>query len=236
MNVANRVTLEDVARHAGVSRATVSRVVNSPETVSADALERTLKAIRELNYSPDRYARGLTGQRSQTIGLIFFEDVRSLFGTPFWGQVSNPIYERLVSRGFECNLIAMGSYDHAGSDRASIKVYRDFLNSRNVDGFILIGQPSTDFEASFAHTRIPMVMFGRPTFEESEIIYVDSDNQDGAIRAVEHLHGKGRRSIAMITGGMRMVASTARYAGYKDRKSTRLNSSHVKRSRMPSSA
>lgn len=214
--MANQVTLEDVAARANVSRATVSRVINAPNTVSKAALERTLKAITELNYSPNRHARALTGQRTQTIGLIFFEEVQSLFGTPFWGQIVNPIYENLVKEGFECNLIAQGSFNHNGIGESSIRFYANFLNSRNVDGFILIGQPSQEFEASFAHSHIPMIMFGRPSIEDSEIVYVDSDNQNGAIAAIEHLaKQKKRTKIAMITGSMHMIASQSRFNGYK---------------------
>jgi len=216
MYMSNQVTLEDVAKKAKVSRATVSRVINAPNTVSKPALERTLKAIKDLNYSPNRHARALTGQRTQTIGLVFFEEVKSLFGTPFWGQVVNPLYENIVQKGFECNLIAQGSFGHDGIGESKIRFYTNFLNSRNVDGFILIGQPSKEFEASFAHSHIPMIMFGRPAIEDSEIVYVDSDNQNGAVLAVEHLAiAKKRKRIGIITGGMHMIASEIRFAGYK---------------------
>ena len=66
------VTLEDVAKRAKVSRATVSRAVNNPDSVSPDALKRINKAIKDMNYIPNRHARALTGVRTQTIGLIFF--------------------------------------------------------------------------------------------------------------------------------------------------------------------
>lgn len=70
------VTLEDVAKRAKVSRATVSRAVNKPDSVSPDALKRINKAIAEMRYIPNRHARALTGVRSKSIGLIFFHDIK----------------------------------------------------------------------------------------------------------------------------------------------------------------
>ncbi len=95
------VTLEDVAKRAKVSRATVSRAVNSPESVSPDALKRINKAIKDMNYIPNRHARALTGVRTQTIGLIFFHDINTLFESAFWGHVINPIYEKLSALGYD---------------------------------------------------------------------------------------------------------------------------------------
>ena len=100
------VTLEDVAKRAKVSRATVSRAVNSPESVSPDALKRINKAIKDMNYIPNRHARALTGVRTQTIGLIFFHDINTLFESAFWGHVINPIYEKLSALGYDLQLIA----------------------------------------------------------------------------------------------------------------------------------
>ena len=209
------VTLEDVAKKANVSRATVSRVINTPDQVSDEIREKTIKAIRELNYSPNRHARALTGQQTKTIGLIFFEEINRLFATPFWGQVVNPIYEELSNAGFEVNLIAKGGMNLDNPGPQSIRLYADFLNSRNVDGFILMGQPNMEFEASFAHSHIPMVMFGSPHLPDSEIVHIDSDNEGGAIAAVEYLFQKGRRKIAVINGRMRIAAGPTRFNGYK---------------------
>ena len=105
------VTLEDVAKRAKVSRATVSRAVNKPDSVSPDALKRINKAIADMHYIPNRHARALTGVSSKSIGLIFFHDIKTLFYSSFWGHVINPIYEKLMSEGYELQIIAHSNLD-----------------------------------------------------------------------------------------------------------------------------
>ena len=213
------VTLEDVAKRAKVSRATVSRAVNTPESVSPDALKRINKAIADMHYIPNRHARALTGVRSQTIGLIFFHDIKTLFHTAFWGHVINPIYEKLSERGYDLQIIAHASKSDKPSSDFLTNEYADDIAEKiseyNVDGFIVVGQAPNNLETIFSRVRIPMIAFGAPLATTSTISWVDTDNKVGGKSAVEYLIKKKRKKIGMITGGLEQSWSVARFEGYK---------------------
>ncbi len=211
------VTLEDVAKRAKVSRATVSRAVNKPDSVSPDALKRINKAIAEMRYIPNRHARALTGVRSKSIGLIFFHDIKTLFYTSFWGHVINPIYEKLMSEGYELQIIAHSNLDENASVESD-----DYTNSisqeiseYHVDGFIVVGQTPRNLESIFNQIRTPVVAFGEPLFTSETVSWVDTNNIIGGRMAVDYLVSKKKKKIAIITGGLEEWWSLSRFEGYK---------------------
>lgn len=209
------VTLNDVAKLAKVSRATVSRVINTPEQVSPEVVVRTNLAIKELRYTPNRFARALTVGRTQSIGLVFFEDVRTLFTNPFWGDVLNAVYVSLAANNLSCNLIAQSSVLPIGGD-SNVDMYENFLSQGNSDGYIFFGQYPEFIEKKFGLAHMPIVIFGKPFFNNSEFSYVDTDNLGGAVKAVEYLASKGRKRIATVTGPTDSGGGFDRYLGYKN--------------------
>ena len=213
------VTLEDVALRAKVSRATVSRAVNTPQSVSPDALKRINKAIAEMHYIPNRHARALTGVRTQTIGLIFFHDIKTLFHTAFWGHVINPIYEKFNELGYDLQIIAHARKNSAESGEYSVNEYAEDIAEKiseyNVDGFIVVGQAPNNLESIFSKVRIPMIAFGAPLMSTSTVTWVDTDNKVGGKNAVDYLVSKKRKTIGMLTGGLEQSWSAARFEGYK---------------------
>jgi LacI family transcriptional regulator len=217
--VKENVTLEDVAKRAKVSRATVSRAVNNPDSVSPEALKRINKAIADMHYIPNRHARALTGVRSKTIGLIFFHDIKTLFFTAFWGHVINPIYEKLSEQGYDLQIIAHPRKNDKASSDFSGNEYADDIAEKisdyNVDGFIVVGQVPNNLENIFRQVRTPMIAFGAPLVTTSIISWVDTDNKVGGKSAVEFLVKKNRKKIGMITGGLEQSWSVARFEGYK---------------------
>lgn len=213
------VTLEDVAKRAKVSRATVSRAVNTPESVSPDALKRINKAIADMHYIPNRHARALTGVRTQTIGLIFFHDIKTLFGSVFWGHVINPIYEKLNVLGYDLQIIAHDRKSSGDPDSSPDIEYAEDIAGKisdyNVDGFIVVGQAPKNLESIFRQVRIPMIAFGAPLVPTTTVAWVDTDNKLGGKSAVDYLVSKKRRTIGMITGGLEQSWSVDRFEGYK---------------------
>jgi LacI family transcriptional regulator len=213
------VTLEDVAKRAKVSRATVSRAVNSPESVSPDALKRINKAIADMHYIPNRHARALTGVRTQTIGLIFFHDINTLFESAFWGHVINPIYEKLSALGYDLQIIAHARKNSGEKGESSANEYSEDIAEKisgyNVDGFIVVGQVPNNLESIFSQVRIPMIAFGAPIFPTATISWVDTDNRVGGRMAIDYLVSKKRKKIGTITGGLDQAWSVARFEGYK---------------------
>jgi len=209
------VTLDDVAKVAKVSRATVSRAINSPDRVSSEVLERINEAIKQLRYTPNRFARALSMGRTQSVGLVFFEDVKTMFTNPFWGEVLNPLYENLAKNNLSCNLIAQSSFSEI-HEIGTFDMYENFLLQGNSDGYIFFGQYPEEIEKKFGLAHMPIVIFGKPFSNNSEFSYVDTDNVGGATKAVKFLAQKGRKRIATVTGPPEYGGGFDRYLGYKN--------------------
>lgn len=209
-----KVTIEDVARHAGVSPATVSRTLNRPELVVPEVQDRIRRSMTELRYQPNRHARALGGLQTRTVGLLFFQDLWDLVVNPFWAAATSTVYDHLLERDFDCNLIALGPAIMAQPRFSTTEGYDQFFRTRNVDGFLLVGAVPPREQEYFAHSDIPAVMWGSPSEGSTDLLHCDSDNAAGAAAAVDHLVARGRRRIGMILGDMSLVAAQHRRDGF----------------------
>ena len=209
-------TIAQVAAKAKVSQATVSRVLNQPDIVKPELITRVNKAIKELGYRPNRHARALGGFSPISVGLVLFDDLKMFFSNPFWSTAMDSIYQSLLHNDMECNLILQSSKLPTLAHTGDVDSYAEFLRTRNVDGFIVVGHPSIDNEESFEKCNLPVVMWGRPTSKKSKLTYVESDNYAGAVLATEHLISKKRKRIAIITGRQDAPVSADRLHGYAD--------------------
>lgn len=211
-----KITISDVATRANVSKATVSRVLNRPEIVAPEVTARVHQAMRDLDYQPNRHARALSGIDTKTVGLLFFNDLWDLVLNPFWGMATSTVYDHLLANDLDCNLIALGK-SITSSDRLSTpERYREFLRTRNVDGFFVVGNVDPDQECHLASSATPVVMWGKPAFADSPLTFVDTDHARGATMAVDYLADAGRTRIATITGDLSVAAARDRFAGYQD--------------------
>ncbi len=205
----NVTTLEEVASLAGVSRATVSRVVNGSPRVSPDIRREVEAAIVELAYVPNRAARSLVTRRSGSIGVVITEPTGRLFSDPFFPRLLRGISASLAARDIQLVLLMPASL--ADSQRTA-----DYLAAGHVDGALLVSLHGDDpLPARIAAAGVPTVVVGRP-LRASAASYVDVDNRGGARSAVDHLIAGGRRVIAIISGPTDMVAATDRLTGYRD--------------------
>ncbi len=202
-----RPTLEMVAKEAGVSRATVSRVVNGQPTVNEDMAAVVHAAIERLQYVPNRAARTLVNRTSNAIALIVPEETTRFFQNPFFVAVVEGITARLEQSDFILNLLVASSDPRA-------KITR-FLASGAVDAAIFVAHHAGDASITDVDRRIPTVFAGRPAGEGAEgRVYIDTDNADGAHRAGQHLIQRGRRRLATITGPLDMAAGQDRLNGF----------------------
>jgi DNA-binding LacI/PurR family transcriptional regulator len=202
-------TLEEVGEVAGVSRATVSRVVNGSPKVSPEAKVAVERAIAKLGYSPNRAARSLVTRRTDTIALVVCEPETRVFAEPFFASVVRGI--SAAAAGADKNLVIVIAQDEADRERA-----RRYLRRDHVDGVVLMSLHGDDpFPRLLKNGGVPTVLFGRP-FGRAIVPYVDADNRGGGRLAVEHLLSLGRRTIATITGPASMCAGIDRHAGYRD--------------------
>lgn len=201
------VTIEEVARVAGVSRSTVSRVVNGSTAVSAEALEAVRHAIDELNYVPNQAARSLASSRTLAIGVIIPEDTYRFFGDPFFAAIVSGINATIASSPYVLTLfIASGD---PGDKMVS------YARSGSIDGAIVVSHHTSDTFVSSIAATMPVVYGGRPSASRPDDYYVDVDNEAGARDAVEYLIAQGRTRIATITGPASMSAGVDRLAGYR---------------------
>lgn len=206
---AGRPTLEEVAARAGVGRGTVSRVVNGSAQVSPKARKMVQDAIDELGYVPNRAARALVTQRTDSIALVVFESGERFFAEPFFGRIVQSVSSVLVARNLQMVLMIA----QAPEERRQLEGY---LTRQHVDGALLLSLHGDDPLPMILEERgVPTVRAGRPAHPGPSSL-VDADNRGGARAAVTYLQEQGRRCIATITGPMDMAPGIARYQGYRD--------------------
>ena len=206
-DASGRPTLEAVARQAGVSRGTVSRVINDSPRVSEAARDAVTAAIQELGYVPNRAARMLVTRRTDTVALVVSESQDRLFGEPFFAGVLRGVTTALGAT--EVQLLLAMAQSAAERDRL-----RRYLSGQHVDGVMML---STHHDDPLPHeleaAGVPLVYGGHPPGSR---YYVDPDNRGGARQAVAHLAAAGRRRIATITGPADLSPGVDRLAGYRD--------------------
>ncbi|MFE9674363.1 LacI family DNA-binding transcriptional regulator [Streptomyces sp. NPDC006259] len=202
-------TIKTVAARAGVGRTTVSRVINGSDLVSAEARERVLAAIKELNYIPNSVARGLVTSRTDSVALVIPESESRLGSEPFFAALIRGVSAALAETGTQLQLTLVR--DQLERDQLTASVA-----TRRVDGVLLVSVHANDrLPDILEEMGLPTVLAGRRE-ERERLSYVDSDNAGGAAAAVGHLLDRGRRRVATITGALDMDVGRSRLAGWRD--------------------
>ncbi len=197
-------TVHQVARVAGVSAATVSRMLNGTAKVSEDKRQAIEQAISQLNYTPNVLAQNLKTGSSRTIGILTQSLVSGYFAEAMAG-----VDESLQGTGY-APLIVSGHW-HADEEVARIEL----LIARRVDGLVILSGKLKDEQILQLSQRVPIVAFGRD-LEGPRSYGFSLDNYRGACEAVEHLVSHGHRDIAFIAGPPDHQDALARLAGYRD--------------------
>ncbi|MFF4018858.1 LacI family DNA-binding transcriptional regulator [Streptomyces sp. NPDC001843] len=209
---ASRPTLEAVAARAGVSRATVSRVVNGGDGVREPLVERVRRAVEELGYVPNQAARSLVTKRHDAVAVVIAEPETRVFADPFFGLQLRGISKELTAHDNQLVLLLTeGRDDHARVAR--------YLAGGHVDGALVFSLHLDDpLPGLIRGAGVPTVFGGRPGWSDGTggVVYVDSDNRGGSRNAVRHLAGLGRRRIAHITGALDQTSAADRLDGYRD--------------------
>jgi DNA-binding LacI/PurR family transcriptional regulator len=210
-------TLQDVARVAGVSRATVSRVINNIRNVDPEIHRVVSEAVAATGYMPNRAARSLVTGRAGSIALVVSEPESWADDDPFMGHfLTDPFFGRVVGgllsvlRDDGVNL----ALTLAGSQAARNQLISDLRQGR-CDGAAVISLHQQDpLPALLAEAKLPVVLFGRPPYPLS-ISHVDLANAQGAQLAAEHLLERGCRKPATITGPLDHPAGADRLEGFR---------------------
>jgi LacI family transcriptional regulator len=198
------VTIRDVAKEAGVSVSTVSRVLNGKDDISKDTIKKVLAVVQELGYASSLAARGMRSQRTNVIGLIM-PNVALYYSQEILRGVNQAIAE------IDTDLII---YTSGVVEKENIaqheRSYVALLNGGITDGAIVVTPMATQFT-----TNAPLVIID-PNTETPDYPSIAATNREGALEAVKYLAALGHRRIGHISGNLDQVISNQRLQGYKD--------------------
>jgi DNA-binding LacI/PurR family transcriptional regulator len=203
-------TIHDVAAHAGVSRGTVSRVLQGGHNVSPASREAVHAAIRKLGYVVNRAARSLVTQRAGSVAFLLSETQDRFFADPNFTTLLRGCTEALAVHDIPLVLITAGT-------EAERRRITPFLLGHHVDGVLLIsshrGSPMVEH---LRRAELPFVCCGKPLGQRGTVSYVAADDREGAKEMVRYLLESGRERIATIAGPQDSPGGVERLAGYRE--------------------
>ena len=203
------ITLEDIARMSGVSRSTVSRVINGDPNVSERTRSRVQDIIQSVDFHPNIAARSLAAGRTHVLGLVIPTGVTTIFADPYFPLVIQGVAAACNARGYSV-MLWLAEPEH---ERKTIS---QILSSSLIDGVIVSSMQIDDpLIERLSESSRPYVTIGRhPTNEK--LNYVDVDNRLGSYQGVTYMLRRGRRRVAIINGPENTIASCDRYQGYQE--------------------
>ncbi|MDX1342408.1 LacI family DNA-binding transcriptional regulator [Reinekea sp. G2M2-21] len=198
-------TIREVSKHANVSVATVSRVVNGNKWVSDSTREKVLAAMKELGYQPNSFAKALATNKSDTVGMVVSD-----LGGPFFGDMMRAAEDEVRKLGK--HLIITSGHDTLDSEQDAI----EFLMQRRVDALLLHldSIPDEDIIKLSDTANIPIILMNR-LIPELPDQCISLDNDMGGYLATQHLIELGHTNIACITGPLFKADARSRLAGYR---------------------
>ncbi|MDR1767893.1 MAG: LacI family transcriptional regulator [Propionibacteriaceae bacterium] len=198
-------TLDDVARAAGVSRATASRALNGGRNVSPRAMAAVMRVVQEHGYQPNPAARSLVTRHIGAIAVIVPEADELVFSDPFFPQAYHGALTAFKDSDYQVTLVMAEPQD-------SGRIVR-YLESGLVDGAIVVSHHGQELASALAKASRPLTFVGSPGIVDAP--FVELDQVSAARTATEYLIGKGARRIAHIAGPLDMNAGAGRQAGFE---------------------
>jgi DNA-binding LacI/PurR family transcriptional regulator len=200
-----KVTLDEVAAYSGVSRATISRVLNNHPQVAPELRARVLEAVQALGYQPNRAARRLRSDSSDILGLIIPN-----IENPFYISVIRGIQD--IASDYQMSLLLCNTDEDPAKQQWSLNV----MQAEVIAGLIIAPTHVHDGEIlrQFSESGIPVILIDR-NVECPDFDAVTVDNERGAYAAVKHLIENGYARIAMLGGTLNLSVSRDRFEGYK---------------------
>lgn len=204
-----RPTIKDVAKIAGVSPSTVSRVISDSPKISQKTKEKVYRAMKEINYYPNSIAQSLAKKNTKTLGIILPSSAEDLFNNYFFIQVLRAISLHAQER----NYFIM--YIYSDTEEKEINHLKNLVNSNRVDGNILLTVREDDKSIKFLESvNHPFVIIGRPDNLEDNL-WVDNDNVYTMYKIIDNIIKEGYKKIAFLGGSSKLNVTRDRFEGYK---------------------
>ena len=207
------LNLEDIARRAGVSRSTVSRVVNNQQYVSKATRERVMAVVDQFGFSPNPAARALVTQLTRTIGVAIPHSLNTVFEDAIYFPTLLQGISQTVNQRDYVLVLWLGQQDEDEE-----RFYERILKNRLIDGLIIASATVSAQKSLINHllkVNLPFVLVERPLYHEDEVSYVSVDNVQAAQNIVNHLLNQGRQRIGTIAGALDNPDGIDRLKGYK---------------------
>ena len=198
------VLLRDIARLAGVSPATVSRVINNSAVVKEEKRQRVLEAIKQTGFIPNDLARSFCQNSAKIIGVVS-PDINN----PFFNEVVSAIEREIYFRGYRMMMFCING------DLEKFKVILNMLGMLQAEGIILMTN-AEDVREVFKNSTIPIIAFDREAKTNKKFLYIHSDNYEGGRIATEHMIDCGCQNLINVKGPQRLSAARERFAGFCD--------------------
>lgn len=209
MNSQN-LTLEQIGKRAGVSRSTVSRVLNDHPDVRPEVRARVEAVIEETGYLPNQAARALVSSRSGLIGLVMPTEVDELFGDPYYSSLVNGIQQGCAEHGLIFSIFPVRGPE-GRSDILTTQIAQGF-----VDGVIVTAGPRSDDLISALRDRGKrLVVVGHPV-DDVGLLRVDVENRTGSVVATAHLCDHGRGRVGFVGPSSEFLFGVERLDGYRE--------------------
>ncbi|MEE9951822.1 LacI family DNA-binding transcriptional regulator [Enterobacter quasihormaechei] len=203
-------TIYDIARVAGVSKSTVSRVLNKQTNISPEAREKVLKAIDELNYQPNKLARALTSSGFDAIMVISTRSTKTTAENPFFSDVLHAIAAKAEEEGFDVIL------QTSKSSEDDLQKCVGKIKQKMIKGIIMLSSPANEsFFSTLDEYGVPVVVIGKVEGNYQNIYSVDTDNLRDSAILTDSFIKHGRTKIACLHAPLDYHVSIDRLAGYK---------------------
>jgi DNA-binding LacI/PurR family transcriptional regulator len=202
------VTIKEVAKIAGVSPSTVSRVISDSPRISGDTKKIVREAMESLGYHPNAIARSLVSKATKTLGIVMPQSTESAFLNPFFPQALSGVSAAAHEQGY-CILLSTGN-----DEKEQLESIESIVMGGRVDGVIIM-YSAVDNEVLDALEKIntPVVVIGKP-LKAKGTLYVDNDNVEASFKVTEKLIKNGHKKIALMSGSFKFVFSLDRLDGY----------------------
>jgi len=203
-------TIKDVAKKAGVTIGTVSRVLNNKKWVSEDCRKKVLVAIKDLHYKPQAHARRLRQKHSRICGVIAPHHT-SVFRSSFFSGIMEGLEAVAAEKQYRLLL-------HPLTETARAQVsYRTLLGDGSVDGMFVLNAWSTDASIrELTEANVPFVLVNGKVMGQEDLPYVGFDNRGGVRKAVDHLVALGHERIGIINGRMTTTNALERFQAFQE--------------------